>query len=113
MLGELTTVIRQLSNGHFSDENQKRLNSSSGVPIFEAKMQRDLRLVVGISCGERGQLFTPKQYQVDVVPDHDGKVSSTCTYFGTRWSGILRRLNNKVSGFNILLSFVYINMTSQ
>ena len=38
---------RQLSNGHFSDENQKRLNGSSGIPIFEAKMQRDLRLVVG------------------------------------------------------------------
>ncbi|KAF8439470.1 hypothetical protein L210DRAFT_3480852 [Boletus edulis BED1] len=50
--------IKQLSNGHFSDENQKRLNGSSEVPIFEAKMQRDLRLV----------------YQVDVVPDHDGKV---------------------------------------
>ncbi|KAF8554534.1 hypothetical protein OG21DRAFT_1462307 [Imleria badia] len=50
--------IKQLSNGHFSDENQKRLNGSSGIPIFEAKMQRDLRLV----------------YQVDVVPDHDGEV---------------------------------------
>ncbi|KAF9219473.1 hypothetical protein BS17DRAFT_760990 [Gyrodon lividus] len=50
--------IKQLSNGHFSEDNQKRLNGSSGVPIFEAKMQRDLRLV----------------YQVDVVPDHDGEV---------------------------------------
>jgi len=39
---------RQLSNGHFSDENQKMLNgpSSSAIPIFEAKVQRDLRLVV-------------------------------------------------------------------
>ena len=40
---------RQLSNGHFSDENQKRLSGSTGIPIFEAKMQRDLRLVVGFS----------------------------------------------------------------
>ena len=42
---------RQLSNGHFSDDNQKRLNgsSSSVIPIFEAKMQRDLRLVVRLS----------------------------------------------------------------
>ncbi|KIJ60090.1 hypothetical protein HYDPIDRAFT_99369 [Hydnomerulius pinastri MD-312] len=52
--------IKQLSNGHFSADNQKRLNGPyTGVPIFEAKMQRDLRLV----------------YQVDVVPDHDGDVS--------------------------------------
>ncbi|KAG8220598.1 hypothetical protein J3R82DRAFT_2824 [Butyriboletus roseoflavus] len=50
--------IKQLSNGHFSDENQKWLNDSSEIPIFEAKMQRDLRLV----------------YQIDVVPDHDGEV---------------------------------------
>ncbi|KAF8139771.1 hypothetical protein EV363DRAFT_1497668, partial [Boletus edulis] len=51
--------IKQLSNGHFSDENQKRLNDSSEVPIFEAKIQRDLGLV----------------YQVDVVPDHDGETN--------------------------------------
>ncbi|KAF8838026.1 hypothetical protein BDN67DRAFT_972122 [Paxillus ammoniavirescens] len=50
--------IKQLSNGHFSEDNQKRLNSPSGVPIFEAKMQRDLRLV----------------YQVDVIPEHDSEV---------------------------------------
>ncbi|KIJ60081.1 hypothetical protein HYDPIDRAFT_117541, partial [Hydnomerulius pinastri MD-312] len=51
--------IKQLSKGHFSADNQKRLNGPySGVPIFEAKMQRDLRLV----------------YQVDVVPDHDSDV---------------------------------------
>ncbi|KIJ60100.1 hypothetical protein HYDPIDRAFT_32524 [Hydnomerulius pinastri MD-312] len=47
-------VIKQLSNGNFSGDNQKRLNGPySGVPIFEAKMQCDLRLV----------------YQVGVVPD--------------------------------------------
>ncbi|KIJ21330.1 hypothetical protein PAXINDRAFT_164864 [Paxillus involutus ATCC 200175] len=49
--------IKQLSNGHFSEDNQKRLNEPSGVPIFEAKMQRDLRLV----------------YQVDVVPNNDSE----------------------------------------
>jgi hypothetical protein len=40
---------RELSNGHFSEDNQKRLNQSSAtdaVPVFEAKMSRDLRLVV-------------------------------------------------------------------
>ncbi|KAH7885020.1 hypothetical protein F5I97DRAFT_1811384, partial [Phlebopus sp. FC_14] len=53
--------IKQLSNGHFSDDNQKRLNRhSTGVPVFEAKMQRDLRLV----------------YQVDCVPERDGEVSA-------------------------------------
>jgi hypothetical protein len=39
---------RELSNGHFSDDNQKRLNGpDTDIPIFEAKMTRDLRLVVG------------------------------------------------------------------
>ncbi|KAF8139769.1 hypothetical protein EV363DRAFT_1310578 [Boletus edulis] len=57
--------IKQLSNGHFSDENQKRLNGSSEVPIFEAKMQRDP------SARRRSLLL----YQVDVVPDHDGKTN--------------------------------------
>ncbi|KAH7911824.1 hypothetical protein BJ138DRAFT_1005801 [Hygrophoropsis aurantiaca] len=53
--------IKQLSNGHFSDDNQKPLNGpESGVPIFEAKMTRDLRLV----------------YQVDCIPEHDGEVNS-------------------------------------
>ncbi|KAI6153131.1 hypothetical protein BKA82DRAFT_4349614 [Pisolithus tinctorius] len=51
--------IKELSNGQFSDDNQKRLDGArSGVPIFEAKMQRDLRLV----------------YQIDCVPDHDGEI---------------------------------------
>jgi len=50
--------IKQLSNGHFSDDNQKRLNGpDAGIPIHEAKMTRDLPLV----------------YQVDCVPDHDGE----------------------------------------
>ncbi|KAG0703070.1 hypothetical protein DFH29DRAFT_918710 [Suillus ampliporus] len=50
--------IKQLSNGHFSDDNHKRLNGpDAGIPIHEAKMTRDLRLV----------------YQIDCVPDHDGK----------------------------------------
>ncbi|KAG1889225.1 hypothetical protein F4604DRAFT_1612723 [Suillus subluteus] len=50
--------IKQLSNGHFSDDNHKRLNGpDAGIPIHEAKMTRDLRLV----------------YQIDCVPDQDGK----------------------------------------
>ena len=39
---------RELSNGHFSDDNQKRLNGTDTVPIYEAKMTRDSRLVVGV-----------------------------------------------------------------
>ncbi|RXW14819.1 hypothetical protein EST38_g11042 [Candolleomyces aberdarensis] len=39
--------IIELSNGHFSDDNQKRLNGPNvGLPVFEAKMTRDTRLVV-------------------------------------------------------------------
>ncbi|KAH9971205.1 hypothetical protein BGW80DRAFT_1322645 [Lactifluus volemus] len=52
--------IKELSNGHFSDDNQKRLNGTSiPVPIYEAKMTRDSRLV----------------YQVDCVQDFDSRVS--------------------------------------
>ncbi|KAK0198135.1 hypothetical protein F5146DRAFT_995722 [Armillaria mellea] len=45
--------IKELSRGHFSDDNQKRLSGSgTEVPVFEAKMTRDLRLI----------------YQIDVIP---------------------------------------------
>ena len=47
--GTLTdqSAYRELSNGQFSADNQKRLNGHGmGVHIFEAKMTRDLRLVV-------------------------------------------------------------------
>ncbi|KAF5377280.1 hypothetical protein D9615_006447 [Tricholomella constricta] len=51
--------IKELSNGHFSDDNHKRLNGpNTDVPIFEAKMTRDTRLV----------------YQVDSVLEYDSHV---------------------------------------
>ncbi|KAG1806261.1 P-loop containing nucleoside triphosphate hydrolase protein [Suillus variegatus] len=50
--------IKQLSNGHFSDDNHKRLNGpDAGIPIYDAKMTKDLQLV----------------YQIDCIPDQDGK----------------------------------------
>lgn len=43
----LTFDARELSKGHFSDDNQKRLTGSDNeIPIFEAKMTSDSRLVV-------------------------------------------------------------------
>jgi len=46
--------IRELSNGHFSRDNQKPLTDLTGaVPIFEAKMTGDTRLV----------------YHIDIIPD--------------------------------------------
>ena len=43
----INIVYRELSKGHFSDDNQKRLGGTdAGIPIFEAKMTRDTRLVV-------------------------------------------------------------------
>jgi hypothetical protein len=42
---------RELSNGHFSEDNQKRLTGpNTPVPIYEAKMTRDKRLVVSFFC---------------------------------------------------------------
>ncbi|KAI0079047.1 hypothetical protein K474DRAFT_723989 [Panus rudis PR-1116 ss-1] len=43
--------IKELSNGHFSDDNQKRLTGSDNdIPIYEAKMTRDTRLVYQVDC---------------------------------------------------------------
>ncbi|EPQ61193.1 hypothetical protein GLOTRDRAFT_135727 [Gloeophyllum trabeum ATCC 11539] len=51
--------IKELSNGHFSGDNQKRLTGPNlQVPIYEAKMSRDLRLV----------------YQIDCIPEFDSDV---------------------------------------
>ncbi|KAI6020999.1 hypothetical protein BKA83DRAFT_178181 [Pisolithus microcarpus] len=80
--------IKELSNGQFSDDNQKRLDGArSGVPVFEAKMQRDLRLV----------------YQIDCVPDHDGdierqviKIYEICTH--TQLNRIWEAMNHHLSG---------------
>ncbi|KAK0183606.1 hypothetical protein F5146DRAFT_943083, partial [Armillaria mellea] len=44
---------RELSCGHFTRNNQKYLSgSTTEVPIFEAKVSRNLRLV----------------YQIDIIP---------------------------------------------
>ncbi|KZV77249.1 hypothetical protein PENSPDRAFT_660490 [Peniophora sp. CONT] len=46
--------MRELSHGHFSEDNQKRfIDRGFLVPVFEAKMTRDTRLV----------------YQIDLEPD--------------------------------------------
>ncbi|EJF58549.1 hypothetical protein DICSQDRAFT_172899 [Dichomitus squalens LYAD-421 SS1] len=51
--------IKELSNGHFSDDNQKRLTGLDvEIPIYEAKMTGDTRLV----------------YQVDCVPEFESDV---------------------------------------
>ncbi|KZT08921.1 uncharacterized protein LAESUDRAFT_675409 [Laetiporus sulphureus 93-53] len=43
--------IKELSNGHFSDDNQKQLTGTeTEIPILEAKMTRDSRLVYHIDC---------------------------------------------------------------
>jgi len=45
----LKALFRELSNGHFSDDNQKRLaGPGTEVPIFEAKLTGDLRLIVSV-----------------------------------------------------------------
>ncbi|TFK88273.1 hypothetical protein K466DRAFT_598787 [Polyporus arcularius HHB13444] len=51
--------IKELSKGHFSDDNQKRLTGLDvEIPIYEAKMTGDTRLV----------------YQVDCVPEFESTV---------------------------------------
>ncbi|KAG2143549.1 uncharacterized protein EDB93DRAFT_1088104 [Suillus bovinus] len=50
--------IKQLSNGHLSDDNHKQLDEpDAGIPIYDAKITSDLRLV----------------YQIDCIPGQDGQ----------------------------------------
>ncbi|KAJ7743864.1 hypothetical protein B0H16DRAFT_1889844 [Mycena metata] len=51
IFGIVLKKIKELSNGHFSPDNHKRLtNNHVDVPIYEAKMTSDLRLVYQIDC---------------------------------------------------------------
>jgi hypothetical protein len=54
--------FRELSNGHFSPDNQKRLNGNpqaADVPIYEAKMTGDLRLVVSCFSETNAEINVP------------------------------------------------------
>ncbi|KAJ7576870.1 hypothetical protein C8J56DRAFT_1171170 [Mycena floridula] len=54
--------IKELSNGHFSDDNQKKLvGTRLDVPIYEAKMTSDLRLIYQIDCIPTGDLEREQQ----------------------------------------------------
>ncbi|KAG8875574.1 hypothetical protein FRB98_007728 [Tulasnella sp. 332] len=60
VFGIVWKKIKELSHGHFSESNQKVLiGKESEVPIFEAKMSRDLRLVYQVEC----------EYHVDICED--------------------------------------------
>ncbi|KAG1841503.1 hypothetical protein F4604DRAFT_1961164 [Suillus subluteus] len=65
-----------LSHGQFSADNHKRLNGpDAGIPVFEAKMTKDLRLVVDVISQKlwAGDNLFLSQYQIDCVPDRDGE----------------------------------------
>jgi len=50
---------RELSKGFFSDDNQKKLTGpKTEIPVFEAKMEGDTRLVYTVDCAvdETGQV---------------------------------------------------------
>ncbi|KAJ3908266.1 hypothetical protein F5879DRAFT_367138 [Lentinula edodes] len=81
--------IKELSNGHFSADNQKRLSGpNSEVPVFEAKMTSDLRLI----------------YQIDIVANDDERERQAIKIFGIythaqmdnrMWESISRQLDRK------------------
>ncbi|KAI5120222.1 hypothetical protein M0805_000036 [Coniferiporia weirii] len=63
--------IKELSHGHFSDDNQKRLKGPSGdIPIFEAKLTGDLRLVYQVDC--------VSDYGTDI--ESQGEQSEECAF---------------------------------
>ncbi|KAK7040180.1 hypothetical protein VNI00_009986 [Paramarasmius palmivorus] len=59
--------MKELSNGHFSPDNHKRLGKSGAKSaVYEAKMTSDLRLV----------------YQIDLVPSNDERLRQAIKIFG-------------------------------
>ncbi|KAM0755421.1 hypothetical protein T439DRAFT_375789 [Meredithblackwellia eburnea MCA 4105] len=57
-MGIITKKLNELSEGHFSESNAKKINNSLArkeVPIYEAKLSRNLRLVWQISVMETVQ----------------------------------------------------------
>lgn len=72
MTRRIQTHFRQLSNGHFSRDNQKPLTEINGaLPIFEAKMTGNTRLVVSPSRDRGLPTIYPSQYHIDIIPDPD------------------------------------------
>ncbi|SJL05193.1 uncharacterized protein ARMOST_08560 [Armillaria ostoyae] len=81
--------IKEISCGHFTDDNQKRLcGSVTEVPVFSAKISRSLRLV----------------YQIDIIPGDDQRETQAIKIFGIYthaqidnrlWSSISSQLRKK------------------
>ncbi|KAI6137063.1 hypothetical protein F5141DRAFT_66140 [Pisolithus sp. B1] len=81
--------IKELSNGQFSDDNQRRLDGVlSGVPVFEAYIERDLRLVYQIDC----VLDCDTDMQRQVI-----RIYEICphTQLNRIWDAISRHLSSK------------------
>ncbi|SJL03091.1 uncharacterized protein ARMOST_06437 [Armillaria ostoyae] len=58
--------IKELSCGHFTDNNQRRLSGSmTEVPVFEAKITRNLRLI----------------YQIDIIPGNESREKQAIKIF--------------------------------
>ncbi|KAJ7479971.1 hypothetical protein B0H11DRAFT_1725402, partial [Mycena galericulata] len=82
--------MRDLSNGDFSRDNYRQINGSNiEIPIYQAKVTNDLRLV----------------YQIDCAPTHDAKVRAFIFVFGiyedaqlsggSFWESMSRQLGKK------------------
>ncbi|PBL01521.1 hypothetical protein ARMGADRAFT_984178 [Armillaria gallica] len=76
--------IKELSCGHFTDDNQKRLcGSEIEVPVFSAKISRSLRLI----------------YQIDIIPGVDQRETQAVKIFGIyTHAQIDNRLWSSISG---------------
>lgn len=75
-----TPYYRELSHGHFSYDNQKKLTGAKTIiPVYEAKMTGDTRLVVSRRRGISSLgMLTSRQYRIDCIPD--GEVSYLPTF---------------------------------
>ncbi|KAJ7356587.1 hypothetical protein DFH08DRAFT_1075732 [Mycena albidolilacea] len=83
--------MRELSNGVFSPDNYKQINGDSAeVPIYEAKVTKDLRLVYQIDCGPIYDKKTEQQ-MLKIF----GVYEEVQLTRGTFWDSMSRELGKK------------------
>ncbi|KAG7450843.1 uncharacterized protein BT62DRAFT_1001658 [Guyanagaster necrorhizus] len=97
--------IKELSCGHFTVNNQKRLSGrATEVPIFMAKVTCNLRLIVGHLFLIPDIADATLQYQIDTIPGDEKREQQALKIFGIYthaqidnrlWSSISSQLRKK------------------
>ena len=76
MYGVYLQKLQEISNGYLNGDNQKKLKGHEHqlVPLFEAKVTRDSRIIVcRVRCRLQNLRLQCVQYQIHIIADDDQK----------------------------------------